>query len=121
MSIHPAGLLQPLSIPEWKWEVVTMYFIIGLPRTNKQHDSIMMVVDKLMKATHLIPLKNNHKASNVLDIYMRKITSFHGIPKTIMSEKDPKFTSNFWRGLFKGFKTNLNFNTPYHPESDGKT
>jgi hypothetical protein len=118
---HPAGLLHPLPIPEWKWEVVTMDFITGLPRTNKQHDSIMVVVDKLTKAAHFIPLKTTHKTSNVVDIYMREIARLHGIPKTIVSDRDPKFTSKFWRGLFKGFKMNLNFNTTNHPESDGQT
>jgi hypothetical protein len=71
---HPTGLLQPLPIPEWKWEVVTMDFITGLPRTGKQHDSIMVVVDKLTKAAHFIPLKTTHKATNVADIFMREIT-----------------------------------------------
>jgi hypothetical protein len=118
---HPTGLLQPLPIPEWKWEVVTMDFITGLPRTNKQHDSIMVVVDKLTKAAHFIPLKTTHKEANVVDIYMREVARLHGIPKTIVSDRDPKFTSKFWKGLFKGFRTNLNFNTAYHPESDGKT
>jgi hypothetical protein len=70
---HPAGLLQPLPIPEWKWEVVTMDFITGLPRTGKQHDSIMVVVDKLTKAAHFIPLKTTHKEANVVDIFMREI------------------------------------------------
>jgi hypothetical protein len=118
---HPAGLLQPLPIPEWKWEVVTMDFIIGLPRTNKQHDSIMVVVDKLTKSAHFIPLKTTHKETNVVDVYMREVARLHGIPKTIVSDRDPKFTSKFWRGLFKGFITTLNFNTTYHPESDGQT
>jgi hypothetical protein len=63
---HPIGLLQPLPIPEWKWEVVTMNFITGLPRTGKQHDSIMVVVDKIMKYSHFILLKNNHKAADVV-------------------------------------------------------
>jgi hypothetical protein len=63
---HPTGLLQPLPIPEWKWEVVTMDFITGLPRTGKQHDSIMVVVDKLTKAAHFIPLKTTHKATMLL-------------------------------------------------------
>jgi hypothetical protein len=71
---HPAGLLQPLPIPEWKWEVVIMDFNIGLPRTSKQHDSIMVVVDKLMKATHFIPLKTTHKSVDVVNIFMREIT-----------------------------------------------
>jgi hypothetical protein len=70
---HPAGLLQPLPIPEWKWEVVTMDFIMGFPRTCKLHDSIMVVVDKLTKAAHFIPLKTTHKATNVIDIFMKEV------------------------------------------------
>jgi hypothetical protein len=70
---HSAGLLQSLPIPEWKWEVVKMDFITGLTITCKQHDSIMVVVDKLMKAAHFIPLKTTHKATNVVDIFMREI------------------------------------------------
>jgi hypothetical protein len=116
---NPVGLLQPLPIPKWKWEVVTMDFIKVLPRTNKKHDSIMVVVDKLTKSTCFIPLKTTHKATYVVDIYMREVARLHGIPKTIVSDRDTKFTSKFWKGLFKGFKKNLNFNTTYHPESDG--
>jgi hypothetical protein len=67
-------LLQPLPIPEWKWEVVTMDLITGLPIKNKQHDSIMVVVDKLTKSAHFIPLKTTHKATNVADIYMREVS-----------------------------------------------
>jgi hypothetical protein len=118
---HPTGLLHPLSIPQWKWEVVTMDFIIGFPRTSKQHDAIMVVVDKLTKASHFIPMKVTHKATNVVDIYMREVAQLHDNPKTIVSDRDPKFSSKFWRGLFKGFRTNLNFNTTYHLESDGQT
>jgi hypothetical protein len=114
---HPAGLLQPLPIPEWKWEVVTMDFITGLSITGKLHDSIMVVVDKLTKDAHFIPLKTTHKATDVADIFMKEVARLHEISKTIVSDRDPKFTSNFW----KGFRTNLNFSTAYHPESDGQT
>jgi hypothetical protein len=117
---HPTGLLQPLPIPEWKWEVVTMDFITNILRTAKQHDSIMVVVDKLTKASHFIPLKSTHKASNIVDIYMRDIARLNGVPKTIVSDRDPKFTSNLCRGLFKQFGTSLNFSTTYHLELDGK-
>ena len=68
---NPAGLLQPLPILEWKWEVVTMYFITRLPKTSKQHDAIMVVVENLTKATHFIPMKTTHKETNVTDIYMK--------------------------------------------------
>ena len=98
-----------------EWEVVTMDFITKLTRTRKQHDSIMVVVDKLTKATHFILINLTHKETNVVDIYMKEMYLLHGIPKTIVSEKDPNFTSKFWRGLFKGFGTNMNFRTNYHP------
>jgi hypothetical protein len=114
-------LLQPLPIPQWKWEVVTMDFITGLPRTSKQHDAIMVVMDKLTKATHFITLKTTHKATYVVDIYMRELARLHGIPKTIVFDKAPKFTLMFWKCLFKGFGTNLNFNIAYYLEFDGKT
>jgi hypothetical protein len=119
--MHPTRLLQPLPIPEWKWEVVIMDFIMGFPRTEKIHDSIMVEVDKLTKYAHFIPLKTTHKAANVADIFMKEVVGLHGIPKTIVSDRDPKFTSNFWKGLFKGFRMNLNFSTSYHPETDGQT
>ena len=83
-----------------------MDFITGLPITNKQHDSIMVVVDTLTKVAHFIPIKLTHKETNNVDIYMREIARLHGIPKTIVSNRDPKFTSKFWKGLFIGFGTN---------------
>ncbi len=92
---HPAGLLQPLPIPEWKWEVVTIDFITALPRTNRQHDSIMVVVDKLTKAAHFLPVKSTHKAANIAEIYMKEIARLHGVPKAIVSDRNSKFTSNF--------------------------
>jgi hypothetical protein len=70
---HPTGLLHPLPILEWKWEVVTMDFIPKFPRTRKHHDYIMVVVDKLTKDAHFIPLKTTHKETNVVDIYMREV------------------------------------------------
>jgi hypothetical protein len=116
---NPTGFLQPFPITEWKWEVVIMDFITKLPRIAKQHDSIMVLVDKLTKTTHFIPVKETHKEANIADIYMREIDRMHGVPKTFVSDRDPKFTSNFWKGIFKGFGTNLNFITTCHPEIDG--
>jgi hypothetical protein len=76
-----------------------MYFIAKLPRTNKKHDSIMVVMDKLTKAAHFILVKLTHNVANITNIYMREIARLHGIPKTIVYDRDPKFTSNFWKGL----------------------
>jgi hypothetical protein len=119
-NIHLTGFLQPFSIPEWKWEVVTMDFITKLPKKTKQHDSIMVVVDKLTKAAHFIPVKLTHNETKIVDIYMKEIARLHGVPKTIVPDRDPKFTSKFWKQLLKGFGRNLYFSTTYHPESDGK-
>jgi hypothetical protein len=87
----------------------------------KQHGAIMVVVDKLTKVTHFILKKTTHKATNIAEIYMKEVYKLHGVPKEIVSNRDPKFTSNFWKGLFKGFGTNLNLSTMYHPKLDGKT
>ena len=107
---HLAGLLQPLPVPEWKWEVVSMDFITGLPMTCRQHDSIMVVVDKLTKAAHFIPVKSMHKIDDIAKIFMKEIFKLHGLPKAIVSDRDPKFTSNFWKSLFADLGTKLNFN-----------
>jgi hypothetical protein len=87
--------------------VVTMDFITKLPKTTKHHDSIMMVVDKLTKASHFIPMKSMHKTTNIVEIYTHEFSKLHGVPKTIVFDKDSKFTSNFWKGLFNGFETSL--------------
>jgi hypothetical protein len=116
---HPTGLLQPLPIPEKKWEVVTIDFITKFPRKEKKHDSIMVVVDNSKKDAHFVPVKMTHIAANIAEIYMREISRLHGKPKEIVSNRDTKFTSNLWRGFFKGFGTNMNFSTTYHLQSDG--
>jgi hypothetical protein len=102
------------------WEVVTSGFVTKLPRKVKQHDSIMVVVDKLTKDAHFIPVKNTHKEKNVEEIYMKEVSRLHGVPKAIVLDKYPKFTSNFWKVFLKGFGINLNLITTYHPKSDGE-
>eukprot|EP00253_Pinus_taeda_P015655 PITA_15655 len=118
---HPAGLLQPLPIPEWKWETISMDFITGLPRTKKNHDSIMVVVDKLSKAAHFIPVQSTYKAVQIAHLFMQNVFRLHGLPKVIISDRDVKFTSTFWRTLFAELGTQLNFSTAYHPQTDGQT
>ena len=115
---HPVGLLQPLPIPEWKWEVISMDFITGLPMTWRQHDSIMVVVDKLKKVAHFIPVKSTYETGDIAKIFMKEIFKLHGLPKAIVSDRDVKFTSNFWKGLFVDLGTKLNFSTAYHPQTE---
>ena len=116
---HPAGLLQPLPIPSWKWEIISLDFVTGLPKNQNLNDLIMVVVDKLSKASHFIPLKTTYKATNIVDIFLKQIFQLHGILKVIISDRDPKFTGNFWRSLFKRLNTTLNFSTSFHPQTDG--
>jgi len=100
---------------------VIIYFITKFPRIRRKNNSSVVVVDKLTKAIHYIPVKMTHKARNIAYIHMKEISQLHGIPKAIMSDRDPNFTYYFWKGFFMGSRTNLNFNTTYHPKSNGKT
>ena len=118
---HPAGLLQPFPDLEWKWEDISMDFIAGLPMTWRQHDSIMVVVYKLTKAAHFISVNSTHKTDDIEKIFMKEIFKLHGFPKAIVSNRDVKFTSNFWKGLFAYLGTKLNFSATYHPQTDGQT
>ena len=80
----------------------------------------MVVVDKLSKEAHFIPVKTTYKDVNIADIFLKQIFHLHGIPKVIISNRDPKFMGNFWKSLFKGLNTTLNFNTSFHPQTDGQ-
>ena len=83
--------------------------------TWRQHDSIMVVVDKLTKAAHFIPMKSTHATDDIAKIFIKEIFKLHGLPKAIVSDKDFKFTSNFWKGFFANLGTKINFSTTYHP------
>ena len=89
--------------------------------TWRQHDSIMLVVDKLTKATHFILVKSTHKTDDIAKSFMKEIFKLHGLSKAIVSDRDFKFTSNFWKELFANLGTKLNFSTAYHPQTDGHT
>ena len=89
--------------------------------TWRQHDSIMVVVEKLTKASHLIPFKSMYKDDAIAKKIMKKISTLHGFPKAIISDRDTKFTSNFWKCLFAYLGMKLNFRTAYHPQTNGKT
>ena len=97
-----------------------MDFITRLPMTWRQHDSIMVAVDKLTKTTHFIPVKSTHKTDDIAKIFMKEVFKLHGLPKAIVSDRDVKFTSNFWKGLFADLGTKLKFSTAYHPQTDGQ-
>ena len=97
-----------------------MDFVTDLPKSKKHNDSIFVVIDKLSKATHFIPIKSTYKAVNITDIFLKEIFRLHGIPKAIISDRNVKFTGIFWRYLFSRLEMQLNFITAYHPQIDGK-
>ncbi|KAL0546071.1 hypothetical protein IC582_015976 [Cucumis melo] len=117
----PAGLLQPLSIPEWKWENVSMDFITGLPRTLRGFTVIWVVVDRLTKSAHFVPGKSTYTASKWAQLYMSEIVRLHGVPVSIVSDRDARFTSKFWKSLQTAMGTRLDFSTAFHPQTDGQT
>nr|CAE02128.2 OSJNBa0035M09.12 [Oryza sativa Japonica Group] len=118
---RPAGLLQPLQIPEWKWEEIGMDFITGLPRTSSGHDSIWVVVDRLTKVAHFIPVHTTYTGKRLAELYLARIMCLHGVPKKIASDRGSQFTSKFWQKLQEELGTRLNFSTAYHPQTDGQT
>ncbi|XP_075088504.1 uncharacterized protein LOC142170482 [Nicotiana tabacum] len=95
----PAGLLQPLSIPEWKWERITMDFVSGLPRTQRNYDAIWVIVDRLTKSAHFLAIRMDYSLERLAELYINEIVKLHGIPVSIVSDRDPRFTSRFWSSL----------------------
>ena len=98
-----------------------MDFIIGLPMIVRQHGFIIVAVDMISKASHFVLVKSTHKIGDIAKIFMRAIFIFHGLPKAIVSNKDAKFTSNFWKGSFQEMGTQLNFSIAYNLQTDGQT
>ncbi|KAL2226381.1 UNVERIFIED_CONTAM: Transposon Ty3-I Gag-Pol polyprotein [Sesamum indicum] len=117
----PAGKLHPLIIPEWKWEKITMDFVIRLPRTFRRHDVIWVIVDRLTKSAHFLPIRQNDSLDKLAELYVSEIVRLHGIPTSIVSDRDPRFTSHFWGSLQTALGTKLHFSTAFHPQTDGQS
>ena len=110
-----------MKIPEWKWEEIGMDFIVGLPRTQRGYDSIWVIVDRLTKVAHFIPVKTTYNGPRLAQLYIERIVCLHGVPKKIMSDQGTQFTSHFWQQVHSSLGTKLNFSTAYHPQTDGQT
>jgi hypothetical protein len=91
-----AGVLQPLSIPLWKWDDISMDFIVGLPLTTRKKDSISVIVDRLTKTAHFIAVHTTYSVQQYVELYMDQIVCLHGIPKTIISDRGTQFVAHFW-------------------------
>jgi hypothetical protein len=122
-AIHmkTAGPLQSLPIPTWKWEDISMDFIVGLPRTAKGFDSIWVIIDRLTKIAHFLSVEVKYPVITYAELYIARILSLHGVPKTIVSDRGPQFVSKFWEELHKSLGTKLFHSSAYHPQTNGQT
>ncbi|GJP60934.1 hypothetical protein CLOP_g18151, partial [Closterium sp. NIES-67] len=116
-----ARLLQPLPVPEQPWQVVSLDFITGLPPTTSSHDAILVIIDKFSKMGHFIPTHTTARTEETTQLFVWYIISQHGIPTTLISDRDPKFTSKFWKELMSLLGTKLAMSSAYHPQTDGQT
>jgi hypothetical protein len=105
--LKTAGVLQPLTTPSWKWEDISMDFIVGLPNTSQKYDSIWVIVDRLTKTAYFLPVHTTYNAKKYVEIYLDKIIHLHGVPKIIISGRGAHFIAHFWEQLQHSLRTKL--------------
>ncbi|GJX45958.1 putative reverse transcriptase domain-containing protein [Tanacetum coccineum] len=118
---RPSGLLVQPEIPEWKWDNITMDFITKLPRSSQGFDTIWVIVDRLTKSAYFLPIRENDPLDKLARLYLNRVVARHGIPASIICDRDGRFTSNFWRSFQKALGTDISMSTAYHPETDGQS
>ncbi|GJW99603.1 putative reverse transcriptase domain-containing protein [Tanacetum coccineum] len=118
---RPPGLLQQPKIPKWKWERISIDFVIKLPRTSSGLDSIWDIVDQLTKSAHFLPIYKVYKMDRVARLYLNEIVARHGVPISIISDRDGRFTSRFWQSMQEALGTQLGMSTTYHPQTNGQS
>ncbi|KAD4180340.1 hypothetical protein E3N88_28931 [Mikania micrantha] len=117
---RPYGLLQQPEIPMWKWDQIFMDFITKRPRTSRNHDSIWVIVDRLTKSAHFLPIREDYSMDRLAKLYVNEIVSRHGVPISIISDRDSRFISQFWKILQNSLGTQINMSTTCHPQTDGQ-
>ena len=116
---RPVGEPRPLEIPTWKWDSISMDFIMGLPLSASKKNAIWTIVDRLTKSAHFLPIHDTWGTERLAQLYVKEIVRLHGLPKDIVPDRDRRFQARFWQALQKSFGTKLNFRSSYHPETDG--
>jgi len=116
---RPGGLLQQLDIPEWKWDNIAMDFVAHLPRSVRGHDAVWVIVDRLTKSAHFLLVNLMISMAKLAQLYIREILRLHGVPSSIVSDRDPKFTSWFWQSLQDSLRKRLRMSSAYHPQTNG--
>jgi hypothetical protein len=120
-DMKPRGLLQPLSIPDWKWDDISRDFIIGLPLTARKYNLIWVIVDQLTKSAHFIPVNTNYNVQKYAEIYIARVLCLDGVLKMIISDRGLQFIAHFWEQLHASLETHLIHSSAYHPQTDGQT
>ncbi|GKA18989.1 putative reverse transcriptase domain-containing protein [Tanacetum coccineum] len=118
---RPSGLLVQPAIPEWKWDNIMMDFITKLPKSSQGFDTIWVIVDRLTKSAHFLPIRENDPLDKLARLYLNRIVARHRIPVSIICDRDGRFTSNFWKSFQKALGTDISMSTAYHPETDGQS
>ncbi|GKD17357.1 putative reverse transcriptase domain-containing protein [Tanacetum coccineum] len=118
---RPSGLLQQPEVPIWKWERMAMDFMTKLPRTSSGYDTIWVIVDQLTKSAYFIPMREDYKIERLARSYLNEIVSRHGVPISIISDCDSRFTSRFWQSIQEALGTRLDMSMAYHPQTDGQS
>jgi hypothetical protein len=117
----PYGSLQQLEVPEWKWDHITMDYVTKLPRTPRSNDMIWVIVDRLTKSAHFLPTRETASMESLAKLYVNEVVTRHGVPLSIVSDRDSRFVSNFWKSLQRELGTKVHLSTAYHPQTDGQS
>ncbi|XP_049357897.1 uncharacterized protein LOC125822529 [Solanum verrucosum] len=114
------GYMQRIELPIWKWDMINMDFVTGLPRSFRKFDSKWVIVDRLTKAAHFLPVKTTYTVEEYAKSYIKEIVRLHGVPISIISDRGAQFTANFWKSFQKSLGTQVNLSTTFHPQTDGQ-
>ena len=117
----PTGLLNPLPIPQWKWDNITMNFVSGFPLIQQKNDFVWVIVDRLTKSAHFIQVRIDYSIDRLAELYVDEIVRLHGVLFSIVSDRDPRFTSRFWKELQSALGTKMKFSTTFHPQTYGQS